>query len=69
MKKYDNIPGFPGYYISKRGNLWSHRKGSWRKLKPHLNKLWGRYQCLLTNNQGKKVLCKISRLVAMAWIP
>lgn len=19
MKKYDNIPGFPGYYISKRG--------------------------------------------------
>lgn len=23
MKKYDNIPGFPGYYISKRGHLWS----------------------------------------------
>lgn len=69
MKKYDNIPGFPGYYISKRGHLWSHRKGSWRRLKPHLNKLWGRYQCLLTNNQGKKVLCKISRLVALAWIP
>lgn len=69
MKKYDNIPGFPGYYISKRGHLWSHRKGSGRRLKPHLNKLWGRYQCLLTNNQGKKVLCKISRLVALAWIP
>lgn len=55
MKKYDNIPGFPGYYISKRGHIWSHRRGSWRRLKPHLNKLWGRYQCLLTNNQGIKL--------------
>lgn len=25
MVKYDNIPGFPGYYISKRGGLWSNR--------------------------------------------
>lgn len=39
MVKYDNIPGFPGYYISKRGGLWSNRKnGQWKKLKPHLNK-------------------------------
>ena len=30
MTKYDNIPGFPGYYISKRGGLWSNRKnGQW----------------------------------------
>lgn len=35
MTKYDNIPGFPGYYISKRGGLWSNRKnGQWKKLKP-----------------------------------
>lgn len=41
MVKYDNIPGFPGYYISKRGGLWSNRKnGQWKKLKPHLNKMW-----------------------------
>lgn len=41
MTKYDNIPGFPGYYISKRGGLWSNRKnGQWKKLKPHLNKMW-----------------------------
>lgn len=45
MVKYDNIPGFPGYYISKRGGLWSNRKnGQWKKLKPHLNKMWNRYQ-------------------------
>lgn len=35
MTKYDNIPGFPGYYISKRGGLWSNRKnGQWK------NKIW-----------------------------
>lgn len=40
MVKYDNIPGFPGYYISKRGGLWSnHKNGQWKKLKPHLNKM------------------------------
>lgn len=40
MTKYDNIPGFPGYYISKRGGLWSNRKnGQGKKLKPHLNKM------------------------------
>lgn len=34
MTKYDNIPGFPGYYISKRGGLWSNRKnGQWKKIK------------------------------------
>lgn len=33
MTKYDNIPGFPGYYISKRGGLWSNRKnGQWKKI-------------------------------------
>lgn len=50
MTKYDNIPGFPGYYISKRGGLWSNRKnGQWKKLKPHLNKMWNRYQCTITS--------------------
>lgn len=51
MVKYDNIPGFPGYYISKRGGLWSNRKnGQWKKLKPHLNRMWNRYQCTLIDS-------------------
>lgn len=53
MTKYDNIPGFPGYYINKRGGLWSNRKnGQWKKLKPHLNKMWNRYQCTLRDSRG-----------------
>ena len=68
--KYDNIPGFPGYYISKRGGLWSNRKnGQWKKLKPHLNKMWNRYQCTLRDSRGIRKLCKISRLVATVYLP
>lgn len=70
MTKYDNIPGFPGYYISKRGGLWSNRKnGQWKKLKPHLNKMWNRYQCTLRDSRGIRKLCKISRLVATVYLP
>lgn len=70
MVKYDNIPGFPGYYISKRGGLWSNRKnGQWKKLKPHLNKMWNRYQCTLRDSRGIRKLCKISRLVATVYLP
>lgn len=70
MVKYDNIPGFPGYYISKRGGLWSNRKnGQWKKLKPHLNKMWNRYQYTLMDSRGIRKLCKISRLVAMVYLP
>lgn len=59
MVKYDNIPGFPGYYISKRGGLWSNRKnGQWKKLKPHLNKMWNRYQCTLGDSRGIRKLLK-----------
>ena len=70
MVKYDNIPGFPGYYISKRGGLWSNRKNwQWKKLKPHLNKMWNRYQCTLRDSRGIRKLCKISRLVATVYLP
>lgn len=70
MVKYDNIPGFPGYYISKGGGLWSNRKnGQWKKLKPHLNKMWNRYQCTLRDSRGIRKLCKISRLVATVYLP
>lgn len=70
MVKYDNIPGFPGYYISKRGGLWSnHKNGQWKKLKPHLNKMWNRYQCTLRDSRGIRKLCKISRLVATVYLP
>lgn len=39
------------------------------KLKPHLNKMWNRYQCTLRDSRGIRKLCKISRLVATAYLP
>lgn len=62
--KVDNIPGFPGYYISKFGTLWSNNGGSWKKLKISLNQKTKRPQVHIN---GK--IKAIHRLVAMAYIP
>lgn len=69
--KIENVPGYPGYYISKRGILWSRRKNKkkWRKLKPYLNTRWNRYQFILMDKDGERFLWKRSRLVALAWVP
>lgn len=49
MKKYDNIPGFPGYYISKRGHLWS------RYSKGVLSTVWNKKKFYLSStNEGIK---------------
>ena len=45
------------------------KNGQWKKLKPHLNKMWNRYQCTLRDSRGIRKLCKISRLVATAYLP
>lgn len=45
------------------------KTGKWKKLKPHLNKMWNRYQCTLRDSRGIRKLCKISRLVATVYLP
>lgn len=81
MPKFDNVDGWPGYYISKRGTLYSCKKGTWSKIKGEM--VQGRRQYKLYrdlnkispskhhewgihNTQGKWF--KASRLVAMAWV-
>ncbi|UVX66962.1 MAG: zinc-binding loop region of homing endonuclease [Bacteriophage sp.] len=66
MKK-DNIEGYPGYYISKRGILYSRLSGTWKKRKLGLDNK-GYYVVKLHNEQGKKHF-RINRLVAMVYIP
>lgn len=67
--KYDNIPGWPGYYISKYGILYTSKyiKGKWYRLRGHITNK-GRYGVTL-KNKGKHKRTGISRLVAMAWVP
>lgn len=32
MKQY-NIPGYPGYYLDRNGNLWRFKEDKWVKVK------------------------------------
>ena len=72
--KYDNIPGFPGYYISKYGKLWSrydpisHRlTNKWVPKKFYLSR--GRYRTSVVHEVKGKIKTRRYVLVALAWIP
>lgn len=43
MKK-NNIPGYPGYYLSRKGNLWRFKKGEWVKVKRYISPKLSREQ-------------------------
>lgn len=72
----DNIPGYPGYYISKRGVLYSRwdingkgvLKKRYHKKVPHLNKN-GRYVIGLSQPGLGTTKWLIHRLVALVYIP
>lgn len=80
-KKYENIPGWPGYYISRLGVLYSKKSGIWVKRRGGIYK--GRLQYMMYRTVQKspnqrhhqwgfstveKRWFKASRLVALAWV-
>ena len=77
MAKYDNIPGHPGYYISRNGKLYTRHipgntKGSLYKDKWVLRNKYslsnGKYvKYYRVEIQGKKWY--VHRLVASIWLP
>lgn len=72
----DNIPGYPGYHISARGNIYSrwdtNGKGiltkRYHKKVPHLNK---KGRCVIGLSQPEKGTTKwlVHRLVAIVYLP
>lgn len=83
--KTDNVPGFPGYYISKRGRVFSrikfaydtgnrgcrriYTKSSWHEIKPYLKKT-GKYQVSLYKPNNRRVYTfRLHKLVAKLYIP
>lgn len=72
----DNIPGYPGYYISKRGKVYSRwdingkgiMRNRYHKKIPHLNKN-GRYIVGLSQPGIGRTNWLVSRLVALVYIP
>lgn len=35
--KQDNIPGYPGYYLDRKGNLWRFKEDKWVKVKKYIS--------------------------------
>lgn len=80
--KRENIPGWPNYYISKRGRLFSNKSGKWEEKKCIIANGRPQYRLyrskgnLLNNKHHEWYNCntesrwfKVSRLVAMVYIP
>lgn len=65
MKRIENIPGFPGYYITSCGRVWSYKRNKFRE--PQKDK--DGYPSVLLSNNGKLKNFRIHRLVAMAYVP
>lgn len=63
--KEDNIPGYPNFYVSKRGRVWKRiRDGTWKELRYIKNPTRG---YLYVRLNGKSF--RLNRLVALVHIP
>jgi len=58
------IPGYPKYYASADGDIYSEVSGKW--LKPTVSST-GYYKVRLTTGSGRNTQ-RVNRLVAMAWL-
>ena len=63
--KEGNIPGYPNFYVSKRGRVWKRvRDGTWKELQYIKNPTRGYLQVSLKGKQFR-----LNRLVAIVYIP
>lgn len=74
---WKQIPDFPNYYVSIRGQVKSFQYGKWSLLTPRLTakrktkngKEKPRYRFVSLWKNNKEVQCRVHRLVAEAFIP
>jgi hypothetical protein len=59
----ENIPGYPGYHITKDGKVYTHKKGSWKLRKTSNSSSTGRIRVRINSKW-----LQVSRLVALAWV-
>lgn len=69
----ENIPGYPGYHITKDGKVYSNKLGGWLlksafNTRPHNGRNCG-YEYVVLNVKGKQIAIGVHRLVAMVYIP
>ena len=70
----DNVPGYTGIYVTKRGKVWSNRSKRWlESAVGSSSKRKGTYKYPRVNvkpdNKKSCTRTKISKLVALAWVP
>jgi hypothetical protein len=65
MSDIKAVPGFPDYLISKSGEIFSTKRGSYRQLKPCVTN--GFYQVSLLNKKSRRTF-QLHRLVAMMFV-
>jgi hypothetical protein len=68
MEDFVPIPNFPDYFINKKGDILSRRCPKERILKPSLSNE-GYYQLYIYNNNNKRKIMKLHRLLAITFIP
>lgn len=59
----ENIPGYPGYHITKDGKVYTHKSGSWKLRKTSNSSSTGRIRVRIHSKW-----LQVSRLVALAWV-
>lgn len=67
--KHDNIPGYPGNYVSRSGKAYRFRNGKWERLKEFLSPTGRVHVNLYVKGHNSNKLKILSRLVALAYIP
>lgn len=63
--KWKTILGFPDYAVTPDGQIWSYKRNKF--LKPYQNR--GGYLDVTLSNDRGKTLCRVHRLVGMAFVP
>lgn len=67
--KQDNIPGYPGYYLDRKGNLWRFKEDKWVKVKKYISPKGYLHVHLYDINTKKSRIRRLNRLVAILYIP
>lgn len=68
MKK-DNIPGYPGHYLNRKGTLWRFKNGEWIKVKRYISPKGYPHVHLYNVKTKRSHIKRLNRLVATLYIP